>query len=581
LVSTEPTPHTDAEPGSTAVSRWRRPAAIVVGVVVLLIVGLYVAAFAATGSGVPRGTTVRGVDVGRLSPDEAQRKLESELRGVIARTVTVQAGRQRFTLEPQKAGLDVNAHETIARADTRSLNPVRLLPVLFGLRHELELVFAVDDARLAEAVNGIAAQVAQKLREGAVTFRNGKAVVVEPLDSRALDVRAASEELRRAFLAGEDTAVVPVAAKAPKVGADEVARAMEEFAEPAMSGPVELRVGESKVAIQPALIGRHLSMQPDGQPDGSARLQPKLDAKGLAASVSERIGGFGTKARDASFTFSGGRPTVVPSRSGREVRTDELGSAVLGALTKSSGRVAAVKLKVSTPDFTTDEARALGITERMSSFTTRYPVAPYRVNNIGRAARLINGSLVLPGDTWSLNGTVGERTAANGFVEGYIITAGKFAKELGGGTSQVATTTFNAIFFAGLRDVEHHPHSLYISRYPAGREATVAWGAKDLRFTNDSGHGVLIRATHSPGMITVSFWGTKRYDEVRSISSARYNIRPAKSIESSDKNCESQSPVSGFDIDVTRVFVDGGSEVKRERFHTSYRPTDKIVCRSP
>ena len=71
-----------------------------------------------------------------------------------------------------------------------------------------------------------------------------------------------------------------------------------------------------------------------------------------------------------------------------------------------------------------------------------------------------------------MNGIVGERTAANGFVEGFVIEGGKFKRELGGGVSQSATTTFNAMFFAGLKDVEHRPHTLYIDRYPAGREAT-------------------------------------------------------------------------------------------------------------
>ena len=83
--------------------------------------------------------------------------------------------------------------------------------------------------------------------------------------------------------------------------------------------------------------------------------------------------------------------------------------------------------------------------------------------------------MLKPGEIFSLNGIVGERTAANGFVEGFIIKGGKFKEELGGGVSQSATTTFNAMFFAGLKDIQHQPHTLYIDRYPAGREATVAW----------------------------------------------------------------------------------------------------------
>ncbi len=70
---------------------------------------------------------------------------------------------------------------------------------------------------------------------------------------------------------------------------------------------------------------------------------------------------------------------------------------------------------------------------------------------------------------------MGERTAENGFTIGYVISNGVLVKDYGGGVSQMATTTFNAMFFAGLEDIEHKPHSFYIDRYPEGREATVAW----------------------------------------------------------------------------------------------------------
>ena len=137
---------------------------------------------------------------------------------------------------------------------------------------------------------------------------------------------------------------------------------------------------------------------------------------------------------------------------------------------------------VAEPEFTTKDARALKIKEQVSTFTTYYPYADYRNINIGRAAELVNGTVLKPGETFSLNDMVGERTAENGFTEGFIISDGIFKEDLGGGVSQMATTTFNAMFFAGLEDVEHKPHSFYIDRYPVGREATVAWGAVDLRF---------------------------------------------------------------------------------------------------
>ena len=169
-------------------------------------------------------------------------------------------------------------------------------------------------------------------------------------------------------------------------------------------------------------------------------------------------------------------------------------------------------------------------------YTTYFPYAEYRNVNIGRAAELINGTVLKPGETFSLNRIVGERTAENGFTEGFIISGGKFKRELGGGVSQSATTTYNAMFFAGLKDVEHQPHTLYIDRYPPGREATVAWPNLDLRFTNDTKYGVLVQAStvkatgSSRGSITVKMWSTKTWDKVESTTPAKSNYTTGRDI---------------------------------------------------
>ena len=176
------------------------------------------------------------------------------------------------------------------------------------------------------------------------------------------------------------------------------------------------------------------------------------------------------------------------------------------------------------------------------------------MNNIGRAAELINEALLLPGETFSLNDRIGERTEENGFVKGFVIDNGQFKEDLGGGVSQVATTTvFNAMFFAGLKDIEHHTHSLYISRYPAGREATVAFGAKDLRFQNDTATGILIRAVAKPGWIRISIWGTKYYDKIESVSGERYDYKQPEKITSADRGLRpAASPAPGFKIKTSR-----------------------------
>jgi len=231
----------------------------------------------------------------------------------------------------------------------------------------------------------------------------------------------------------------------------------------------------------------------------------------------------------------------------------------------------------------------LAIKERVSTFTTYYPYAEYRNVNLGRAAELMNGTLLKPGETFSLNGTVGERTRANGFTEGYIISDGILVTDLGGGVSQMATTTFNAMFFAGLEDVEHKPHSFYIDRYPIGREATVAWGAIDLQFRNDTPYGVLISANVTPatvsssGVVTVSMYSTPHWN-ITTSESARYNITKAKVRRVGTRECHNNEGYGGFEIDVKRFFAPAGANTETrepENFNTVYTPSDTVICTNP
>ena len=184
---------------------------------------------------------------------------------------------------------------------------------------------------------------------------------------------------------------------------------------------------------------------------------------------------------------------------------------------------------------------------------------------------------------------MGERTAANGFTEGYVISDGILVQDLGGGVSQIATTTFNAMFFAGLQDVEHKPHSFYIYRYPVGREATVAWGAIDLRFTNDTPYGVLIQASVVPstpsssGSATVSMYSTKWWD-ITTTTGERYNFTRAKTRRINDRVCHANEGFGGFDIDVVRSFTPVGVNTETrddEVFNTTYTPSDTVISTNP
>ena len=144
----------------------------------------------------------------------------------------------------------------------------------------------------------------------------------------------------------------------------------------------------------------------------------------------------------------------------------------------------------------------------MSGFTTNYVPGQARVTNIHRAADIMNNTVVEPGHVFSLNDTVGARTADRGFVKAPVFY-GEFTEDYGGGVSQIATTTYNAAFWGGYEIVFHQPHTIYYSRYPLGREATVNYPVLDLKWKNNSKHGVLVRATYSSDAITISLYGNR------------------------------------------------------------------------
>lgn len=558
------------------------PLALAGGALTVGVGGLYVAGLLLAGGDIDAGTTVRGVDIGGLSRAEAVRKLEDRLGPAGSRELTVTVGDRKGTVDPRQVGITFDYEGTVDRAArTDDANPFTVIGGLFRSGGTVEPVVRVDEDKAHAALGRLAKSLDQKVRDGAVTFVDGEVRQIAPHNGYALDADASVDPLRTAFLSGKADSVTALPAREtkPEVTAAEVRRAVREFAQPAMSAPVRLAAAGERFTIDPDVLGEYLRMRPDD----AGRLNPQLDAKGLRAApeVAEPLSDLPAAPRNATLGLDGDE--VVASddaRPGVQITDKALGKAVLPLLTKSgiTARTGEVAARVTQPQVTAENAERLGLREKMSSFTVNFEPAPYRTKNIGRAAELINGSVVMPNQTWSFNRTVGERTEANGFVEGIMILNDEFTKAPGGGVSAVATTMFNAIFFAGVKPVEHGAHSFYIERYPQGREATVAWGSLDLRFNNDSGNAIYIQAEATDTSVTITFLGTRKYDEIESVTGPRENVKEPEKKVSTDKKCVPQTPLEGFDVTVERVFHSDGREVRREPFRTHYTPRDEIVC---
>ncbi len=228
--------------------------------------------------------------------------------------------------------------------------------------------------------------------------------------------------------------------------------------------------------------------------------------------------------------------------------TDEAPQAVTAALLAGETSVE-LPTRVETAAQGREWAAGLGVKEIVGSFTTNHKCCESRVTNIQRMADILRGTLIPPGTTFSVNDTVGRRTVEKGFVEGGVIQDGEFATDIGGGVSQFATTMFNAAFFGGLDIPTYKMHSKYISRYPFGREATLAYPSVDLQIRNDTDYGIVIWPTYTGTSITVDLWST----------------RTAVGDQSA------QSPTSGcgrVTTERTRTFTDGRTET--DTFRANY-----------
>ena len=546
--------------------------------------GMYAVTYYYTGDRIPRGTTVNGIEVGGMLPASAERMLTVGLGGRAAEPLSVTADGERATIRPASAGFTVDVAATVREARTTpSWDPRRIWDWFAG-GEEREPVVTVDSAALDRSVAQFARQVDEPAVEGAVRFARGVATARYPVRGAELDRAAAAAVIRRAFLhdsgPGEIVAL-PTRVARSTVTADEVSRAMDTFANPATSGPVMVRFNRRDVQVPPAAFTSALSMKAVG-----SQLRPQVDDKELLRALRPRMKALARAPRGATITVVAGRPKLSPARNGVTFNPKGLSRGFVRALTRTGAdRILTVR-SVSVPaDFTNADARKLRITQRVSMFTTRFPYAAYRNVNLGRAAELLDGTIVRPGQTFSLNRTLGQRTAANGFTRGFVISDGVYTEDFGGGVSQVATTTFNAAFFAGLADVEHKAHSFYISRYPVGREATVAWPDVDLKFENTTPYGVLIqasieRATPSrQGVMQVAMYSTKYWD-IKTSTSDRYNPTAPRTRHLTGPGCVPNDGYGGFDIDVHRLFYrHGSSELHhRETMHTKYTPSDTVVC---
>lgn len=577
--------HEDSWMDDVDAPRRGRGGAIIAGAfVVVVIAGLYALAAFYFGDRVPADTHVGGVSIGGKTQDEAREALEDELSEEAAEPVTVVVEGKKHLIDPEDAGMSYNYDESLEGLTGFSINPVDLYEqATGGIEREIEV--DVDDGRLADAVDAATEGLDAKPVEGKVTLDGAE--VKQTAAKRGLTVDR--DELTETIADGwpqKHEFTAPTTQPKPKISQADIDSFVTQKLEPLVAEPVTItstdpkaKGDEKKISFD--LTEEQLAAAVDVRAKDDA-LSVSVDDARLAetASAAAKASGSFRTATDAQVSHRGGNSfDVTPAKSGLTLNEKGIGPKIATAMKKKGdGRTLSVKSTEKKPDFTTAEAKKTLPKEQISTFTTYLPDNPVRTGNIKIAVDDLDGAYVAPGETFSLNEQLGERTPGRGYKKAGVISGGRLTEDYGGGISQLSTTLFNAVFFSGAKIEEFHPHSFYIDRYPEGREATISWPNVDNRFTNDTGAGILISTSIKGDELTVSFRGRAPYDEIKATKSDRKNTVSPKKITDDDEDCVPQSPAPGFSVDIGRKFIKDGQTVKSSSFTTTYDPQDNVTC---
>lgn len=550
--------------------RWLRTVLIVAGVVVVL-GGAYVGAGYALADRVPRGTTVAGVDIGGLTSARAQAVLTDELGDRSTSAVPVTAQEITGSVDPVTAGLTFDARATVDRLTGVDLRPQRLWRHLVGGGAERPAT-VVDEDKLDAAVEDLSGTLSLAPVDGSIVFADGAAHAVAAVDGWALAAQAARTTLADDWLTAARPLELATEVVEPDITQAETDRVLRDVASRITAAPVAVLVADQTVELPIDVLTSVASFAPQ-----NSELVLRMDGPALVEAVLARTTDLLTSASDAHFEFQNDAPVIVPGTAGTTLDPAGLAQAVSVAATADQ-RTATVELVQSDPAETTAALEALGVTSVVAEFSTPLTREQHRTQNIATGAAAITGTLVRPGEVFSLTDAIGPIDAAHGFTTAGAIVNGEHSDAWGGGLSQLSTTAFNAAYEAGMEDVEHRPHSEWFTRYPPGREATIYAGSLDMRWKNSTPYGALVQSWVADGKTWVRIWGTP-YWEVTSESSAKSNVVQPTTVYSQTATCSPQSPGNpGFSITVTRTLKLNGEVKAVEPFTWRYKPQNRVVC---
>lgn len=312
----------------------------------------------------------------------------------------------------------------------------------------------------------------------------------------------------------------------------------------------------------------------------SAVAPNKLTAADVVAAVQQEVQ---EPTLDLKADPSGG--TLVSGKPGVTVDQDALQKLLDSTETKGT-----MKLTLTQPKYSDEEYRSLLFRDELARGKTSF-----NADNVGRTTNVLlateacDGVVLLPGDTFSYNDTVGPRTYERGFKDAIVYVGTSAEAGVGGGICQVSSTLYYTVLRADLKIVERHAHSRIVTYVPLGEDATVAWGSKDFKFRNDTDFPIRVETSHTRSTLTVRIVGTQTVagKEIK-MDTTVLSKNPFEVVYETDKTLPvgttkvKSNGYTGYVTETYRVVYVNGKEVSRTFENKStYTRYDKVILENP
>ncbi len=288
--------------------------------------------------------------------------------------------------------------------------------------------------------------------------------------------------------------------------------------------------------------------------------------------------------QDAKYTLENGEVVVADEVNGREIDVESAKSLLKGF--KPGSQPVTIPFIMHEAAVKAGDLSTALFADSLGSFSTKYMTSNKpRAANVELAAKLINGTILLPGDEFSYNGSVGPRTAARGFKAASVYENNKMVDGLGGGICQTSSTLYAAVLYADLQVTERHEHSLEITYAPLGMDATVAYGSLDFRFKNNTSMPIKITTSWGGGVVSVNIVGTKENkNRTIKINTDVISSTPYGTTEVEDKTLPAGKRVEdapgfkGHVVNTYKVIYENGVQVENKFLHKStYTMVNRVV----